>query len=129
MSAVRDAQGRFVTDRLGGHRTDECDVVGNGGDVRDQFRKQHARLARRAKLEWRAEQIARSGRRECLDFDAARIRLTVHPGEFGLGIEQIHLAWAAVLKQHYDAFGPWGMMCDLDLTALRGLKPVEGNRS
>ena len=101
---MNQPQGRFVIDRLGGHRTDQADIVGNRTGVRQQLAEFHATLPVLVKLVRAAEHISLL----LVEVSFQRstgIGLAVPFLEFRLRIEQIHLAGTAMLKQADHRFG------------------------
>jgi len=95
---VNQAQRRFVVDRFGVHRADERQLVCDGTHVRQKLAQFHAALSARLELERRPQYVA------ALLFEMRlqlprRVGLPMVLVQRGLGIEQIHLARSAVLKQ------------------------------
>ena len=92
--------------QVGGvHRADEGDVVHHAGEVRHHLRDPRAALAVPGELERAAHQGA--GVLDELDFarDLVEVRLAVVLVERRLGVEQVHLAGAAVHEQMDDRLG------------------------
>src|SRR5262249_6071785 len=67
-----------------------------------------AGLAALREPERRGEELA--GLRVEVDFELVGVGLAVLPGEFRLGVEQVHLARAAVLEQADDGPGRGGVV-------------------
>ena len=99
-------QRRLVREVRGIERADQRDVIDLLGKVRQGIGNPHAALAALGKLERAFHQ--RPGRFGKLDFagDLREVILPVPLVELVLGIEQVHLARAAVHEQVDDGFGP-----------------------
>ena len=108
LARVDHAQGRLVIDRFGLHRADQRQLVGDPRRVWQQLREVHPRPAVFAEAEGRCQQLARL----CVEVDLqpAGVLLSVAFAQFRLGIEQVHLAGAAVLEQADDGAGRWPMV-------------------
>ena len=88
---------------LGVHRAHETQVVHDGCGVRQRVGNVHPRLPVLVEFERRRQQKILIAR--LVDLDAIGMRLTGAPRQFGLGIEQIHLARTAVLNELNDRLG------------------------
>ncbi len=104
---MNQPQRAFVIDAFGVHRPHEREPVGDAPGVRQQFAQFDAGTAVLLELERRAEHVALLLVEVHFEV-AAGIGLAVIFVQGRLGIEQIHLARAAVLKQADDVlrFGP-----------------------
>ena len=106
-----------VVDRLGDHRADDADLVGDGGDVGEDRADLLAAgpvaservLGREADELLALELGDRHALRERLGH-----RLAVHPGELGLGVEGLQVRGAAGHVEVDDPLGPGGQMQRMD---------------
>ena len=101
---------RAVVDRLGVHRADEAQVIGDAGNVRQHVADLDAALAARRKLERRPDQRQRrlvAGHRgePLAPPDRLRQLGAMLFDQRRLGIEQVELRRAAALEQINDALG------------------------
>ena len=93
-----------MIDGVGDHRADKCDFVDDAAGVRQKFRKLNSGLAVWFEREGRFKEFARLLLE--MDFQIfVRVVLPIPFVEFRLGIEQIHLAWTAMLKEANNRFG------------------------
>ena len=94
--------------QMPGHAADEAEVVDDFGGVGEHLRDVHAALAIFLEFEGGGEEgVDVIG---LVDFDAAGEGFAGHFVKEGLGIEEIHLAGAAVLDELDDGFGLGGEM-------------------
>src|SRR5438477_9067423 len=101
---MNQSQRRLMIDRLRIHRADEAQVVGNRSGMRQQLAQLHPALAELLELVRAAKAVSLL----LVEMDlqvTARIRLSVVLRQLGLGIEQVHLARAAMLEQADDGLG------------------------
>src|SRR6185503_2960801 len=99
-----EPQSRLMVNRFGIHRADETDIIRDAARVRQQLRELHPALAELLELVRAAETIA---------FLLVEVNFQVAPGirlavvlcQQRLGIEQVHLAWSAMLEQADDRAG------------------------
>ncbi len=101
-TGVHEHVGRVVVDRLGGHRSDQADLVDHRPDVREQCADLGPLLAKRLERVLRAEtkQLLPLKLGELLaPGKAFRHRLAVHRGELRLRVEGLQMRRAARHRQ------------------------------
>ena len=97
------------------HRLDDGNIVGDFGEVGQQFRKFGSRLAMSRELELWAQQRG-TGIDECgavAFHQFGRRDFAIPFGQFGFVIEEFQMAGRAGHKEKNDAFGLWWEMRQL----------------
>ncbi len=88
---------RLVIDRLGRHRPHQGQIIRDPGHVRNKLAQHNPGLTMRPEPKRRSQQLPRLLVK--MDLERARISLAMMLREHRLGIEQVHLAGSAMLKQ------------------------------
>ena len=102
-AAVKIANRNLVAVMTGVHRPDDTNIVNNFRCLREQFRDFGATLSMSTELPGAAEQLfARTIHKA--EGDLAVVILTVMFGQFGFGVEQIHVG-RAPMHEHRDHCG------------------------
>ena len=90
----------------GVHRSHHGQLVGDGGQVRQQLRDFQAGLTVLVKFPWAAKQLARLLGAGQIGSDLVEIPLAVQLVQFRLRVQEIHLARTPLHEQLDDSLGP-----------------------